>query len=38
MDKVKRAFYEYYACVMEPWDGPASISFTDEPDLRNIRS
>ncbi|MCM2680633.1 glutamate synthase large subunit [Echinimonas agarilytica] len=29
MDKVKRAFYEYYACIMEPWDGPASISFTD---------
>ncbi|MFT5506921.1 MAG: glutamate synthase (NADPH/NADH) large chain, partial [Gammaproteobacteria bacterium] len=29
LDPVKRAFYEYYACVMEPWDGPASISFTD---------
>ncbi|NRB41507.1 MAG: glutamate synthase subunit alpha, partial [Pseudomonadales bacterium] len=29
MDPVKKAFYEYYACVMEPWDGPASISFTD---------
>ena len=29
MDEVKRSFYEYYACVMEPWDGPASISFTD---------
>jgi glutamate synthase (NADPH/NADH) large chain len=29
MDPVKRAFYEYYACIMEPWDGPASISFTD---------
>jgi len=29
MDPIKRAFYEYYACVMEPWDGPASISFTD---------
>lgn len=29
MDPVKRAFYEYYACVMEPWDGPASVSFTD---------
>ncbi|MEH6648683.1 MAG: glutamate synthase large subunit [Motiliproteus sp.] len=29
MDPVKRAFYEYYSCVMEPWDGPASISFTD---------
>ncbi|MFT7673372.1 MAG: glutamate synthase (NADPH/NADH) large chain [Gammaproteobacteria bacterium] len=29
LDPVKRAFYEYYARVMEPWDGPASISFTD---------
>lgn len=25
----KRAFYEYHAAVMEPWDGPASIAFTD---------
>ena len=25
----KRAFYEYHSCMMEPWDGPASISFTD---------
>ncbi len=29
MEPVKRAFYEYYSCIMEPWDGPASISFTD---------
>jgi glutamate synthase (NADPH) large chain len=29
MDPVKRAFYEYHASIMEPWDGPASISFTD---------
>ncbi len=29
MDPIKRAFYEYYACIMEPWDGPASVSFTD---------
>ncbi len=29
MDKVKKSFYEYHACLMEPWDGPASISFTD---------
>lgn len=29
MDLVRRAFYEYHACLMEPWDGPASISFTD---------
>ncbi|HEY4311256.1 MAG TPA: glutamate synthase large subunit [Pirellulales bacterium] len=25
----KRAFYEYQACLMEPWDGPASMAFTD---------
>jgi glutamate synthase (NADPH) large chain len=25
----KRAFYRYHSCVMEPWDGPASIAFTD---------
>jgi glutamate synthase (NADPH) large chain len=25
----KKAFYEYYSSMMEPWDGPASISFTD---------
>jgi len=29
MDPVKRAFYEFHASLMEPWDGPASISFTD---------
>lgn len=29
MDPVKKAFYEFHACTMEPWDGPASISFTD---------
>ena len=29
MDEDKRAFYEYHACLMEPWDGPASIPFTD---------
>ncbi len=29
MDPVKKAFYEYHACMIEPWDGPASISFTD---------
>ncbi len=29
MDPVKKAFYEYHASMMEPWDGPASISFTD---------
>ena len=29
MDPVKKAFYEYHSCLMEPWDGPATISFTD---------
>ena len=29
MDRAKRAFYEYHSCLMEPWDGPASIAFTD---------
>jgi len=29
MDPVKRAFYEYHSCLMEPWDGPASIAFSD---------
>ena len=29
MDDDKKAFYEYSACIMEPWDGPASIPFTD---------
>ncbi len=29
MDDKCRAFYEYHACLMEPWDGPASIAFTD---------
>ncbi|MAI07170.1 MAG: glutamate synthase large subunit [Alphaproteobacteria bacterium TMED87] len=29
MNAEKRAFYEYNSCLMEPWDGPASIAFTD---------
>lgn len=29
MSDDKKAFYEYNACIMEPWDGPASIPFTD---------
>ncbi|PHQ35705.1 glutamate synthase large subunit [Rhodopirellula bahusiensis] len=29
MPEEKRAFYEYFSCMMEPWDGPASIAFTD---------
>jgi glutamate synthase domain-containing protein 2/glutamate synthase domain-containing protein 1/glutamate synthase domain-containing protein 3 len=29
MSDEKKAFYEYHSCLMEPWDGPAAISFTD---------
>lgn len=29
MSEAKRAFYEYHSCMMEPWDGPASVPFTD---------
>ena len=29
MDSNRRAFYEYHACLMEPWDGPAAMTFTD---------
>ena len=29
MDADRKAFYEYHGCLMEPWDGPASIAFTD---------
>ncbi|MEO8711357.1 MAG: glutamate synthase large subunit, partial [Parafilimonas sp.] len=29
MDAVKKAFYEFHSAFMEPWDGPASITFTD---------
>jgi glutamate synthase (ferredoxin) len=29
MSAEKKAFYEYHSCLMEPWDGPASIAFTD---------
>ena len=29
MDSKRRAFYEYHACLMEPWDGPAAMAFTD---------
>ncbi len=29
MDQTKRDFYEFNSCIMEPWDGPASIAFTD---------
>lgn len=29
MDKRKRAYYEYHASLMEPWDGPAAVAFTD---------
>ena len=29
MDKERKAFYEYHAALMEPWDGPAAVAFTD---------
>ncbi|MGB3165348.1 MAG: glutamate synthase large subunit [Alteraurantiacibacter sp.] len=29
MDPQRRAFYEYHAALMEPWDGPAAVAFTD---------
>jgi len=29
MDPMRRAFYEYHAALMEPWDGPAALAFTD---------
>ena len=29
MDEERRAFYDYHAAIMEPWDGPAAMAFTD---------
>lgn len=29
MDQEKKSFYEYHSCLMEPWDGPAAVVFTD---------
>jgi glutamate synthase (NADPH/NADH) large chain len=29
MSPARKAFYEYHSCLMEPWDGPAAICFTD---------
>jgi len=29
MDPARRAFYEFHSCLIEPWDGPASMAFTD---------
>ena len=29
MHETKRAFYDFHSCVMEPWDGPATVPFTD---------
>jgi glutamate synthase (ferredoxin) len=29
MSKEKKDFYEFHGCLMEPWDGPASVAFTD---------
>ena len=38
MDEERRAFYEYHAALMEPWDGPAAIAFTDGQADRARRS
>ena len=38
MSAAKKAFYEFHSCLMEPWDGPASIAFTDgDPRRRDAR-
>jgi glutamate synthase (ferredoxin) len=29
MSEEKKAFYQFHSCMMEPWDGPASVAFTD---------
>jgi glutamate synthase (ferredoxin) len=29
MSREKKEFYEYHSCLMEPWDGPAAVAFTD---------
>ncbi len=33
MSKEKKAFYAYHSCMMEPWDGPAAVMFTDGKDI-----
>ena len=33
MSEEKKAFYEYHSALMEPWDGPASVAFTDGKDI-----
>jgi glutamate synthase domain-containing protein 2/glutamate synthase domain-containing protein 1/glutamate synthase domain-containing protein 3 len=37
MDEDLRSFYRYHACLMEPWDGPAAIAFTDGTCIGAIR-
>ena len=36
MDDEKKAFYEYHSCLMEPWDGPAAMAFTDGTQIAAI--
>lgn len=36
MDEHKKAFYEYYSCLMEPWDGPTAIVFTNGKQIGGI--
>src|SRR5690606_40302659 len=38
MSPARRAFYEFHASLMEPWDGPASIAFTDGTVIGAVRS
>ena len=38
MDPKKRDFYQYYATMLEPWDGPASILFSDGDVMGAVRS
>ena len=37
MSDAKRAFYEYHSCLIEPWDGPASIAFSDGTCIGAVR-
>ncbi|MFO1456523.1 MAG: glutamate synthase large subunit [Steroidobacteraceae bacterium] len=36
MDPAKKAFYEFHSSLMEPWDGPAAISFTDGKQIGSV--
>src|SRR3546814_439671 len=38
MDAKRKAFYEYYAALMEPWDGPAAVAFRSEAHTSELQS